>query len=73
MNQEVFLLDFTLTDPALVQVLDELLALHPVDQWAHIATVAKEGSACQVHQTPCKDEKTECQSCEGTGPDVEGP
>ena len=46
-------LDVTLLDALLVQVLDELLALHPVDERADVSTVAEEGAARQVHWTSC--------------------
>lgn len=54
------LLDFTLLDSLLIQVLDELLPLHPVDEWADFAAVAEEGSARQVEGTSCpgKDGET---------------
>lgn len=39
------LLDFTLLNPLLVQILDELLPLHPVDERADVAAVAEERSA----------------------------
>lgn len=56
LKRKVFSLDFALLNPALVQVLNELLTLHPVDERAHIAAVAKKSSTCQVHHTPCRDE-----------------
>lgn len=54
------LLDFTLLDSLLIQVLDELLSLHPIDEWADFTAVAEEGSARQVEGTSClgKDRET---------------
>lgn len=57
------LLDFTLLDSLLVQVLDELLPLHPVDEWADFAAVAKEGSARQVEGTSCSGKERETKNC----------
>lgn len=52
------LLDLALLDPLLVQVLNELLPLHPVDKWTDVSAVSKEGSACQVDGTSCKRKDT---------------
>ena len=51
------LLDVTLLDPLLVQILDELLSLHPVDERAGISAVAEESPARQVQSTSCGDRK----------------
>ena len=48
------LLHFALPHVLLIQVLDELLALHPVDLGARVTAVAKERSAGEVHQTSCR-------------------
>lgn len=54
------LLDVTLLDSLLIEVFNELLPFHPVDERADFATVAKEGSARQVEGTSCtgKDRET---------------
>lgn len=52
------LLDLALLDPLLVQVLNELLPLHPVDKWTDVSAVSKEGSACQVDGTSCRRKDT---------------
>lgn len=46
--QPCSLLDVALLDPLFVQVLHELLPLHPVDDRAGVAAVAEEGPARQV-------------------------
>lgn len=43
-------LNFTFSDPAFVQILNELLSLHPVDERTHIPAVTEERSAGQVHR-----------------------
>lgn len=48
-------LDVALLNPLLVQVLDELLPLHPVDEGTDVAAVSEEGSARQVDRTSCGD------------------
>lgn len=48
------LLDVTFLDPLFVQVLYELLALHPVDKWAGVSAVAKKCSACEVQSASCR-------------------
>lgn len=45
-----YLLNFTFSDPAFVQILNELLSLHPVDERTHIPAVTEERSAGQVHR-----------------------
>lgn len=47
------LLDVALLNPLLIQVLDELLPFHPVDEWTDVTAVPKEGSARQVERTSC--------------------
>lgn len=51
------LLDVGLLDPLLVQVLDELLSLHPVDERADVAAVAEKRPAGQVQSTSCEDRR----------------
>lgn len=51
------LLDVALLDALLVQVLDELLPFHPVDERTGVSAVAEEGSACQVDRTSCGPHK----------------
>jgi len=46
-------LDVALLDALLVQVLDELIAFHPVDEWADVTAVAEERPARQVHGSSC--------------------
>lgn len=48
-----FLLDFTLLDSLFIQILDELLSLHPVDERADIAAVSEERPASQVQSASC--------------------
>lgn len=52
-----FLLDFTLLDSLFIQILDELLSLHPVDERADVAAVAKKRPARQVQSTSCRDHR----------------
>lgn len=47
------LLDVALLNPLLIQVLDELLPFHPVDERTDVTAVSKEGSACQVERASC--------------------
>lgn len=47
------LLDLGLLDPLLVQILDELVALHPVDERTDVSAVPEEGAARQVDGTSC--------------------
>ncbi|TNN29553.1 hypothetical protein EYF80_060298 [Liparis tanakae] len=47
------LLDVALLNALLVQVLDELVALHPVDERTDVAAVAEERPARQVDGTSC--------------------
>lgn len=54
----MFLLDVALLDPLLVQILDELLPLHPVDERTDVPAVAEEGSARQVDGTACEGQET---------------
>lgn len=48
------LLDVTLLNALLVQVLDELLPLHPVDERTDVPAVSKEGPARQIERTSCR-------------------
>lgn len=52
------LLDVTLLNSLLIQVFNELLPLHPVDERADFAAVAEEGSARQVEGTSCPGRDT---------------
>lgn len=53
------LLDVRLLNPLLIQILNELLPLHPVDEWTDVSAVSKERTACQVDGTSCeKGQKT---------------
>lgn len=52
------LLDVALLDPLLIQILDELLPLHPVDEWTDVSAVSKERSARQVDRTSCGRQET---------------
>lgn len=54
-----FLLDVALLNPLLIQVLDKLLPLHPVDEWTDISAVSKERSARQVNWTSCGRQEKE--------------
>lgn len=45
------LLDVALLNPLLIQVLDELLPFHPVDERTDVTAISKEGSARQVERT----------------------
>ena len=54
------LLDVTLLNALLVQVFDELLSFHPVDQWTDVSAVAKERSARQVERSACGRDGTHC-------------
>lgn len=47
------LLDVTLLNAFLVQILDELLPLHPVDKWTDVSAVTEERAARQVDWTSC--------------------
>lgn len=47
------LLDVSLPYALLIQILNKLLRLHPVSEWADITTVPKERSARQVDGTSC--------------------
>lgn len=47
------LLDVCLLNPLLIQILNELLPLHPVDKRTDISAVSKERSARQVDGTTC--------------------
>lgn len=49
-----YLLNFTFPDTAFIQILNELLSLHPVDERTHIPAVAEERSASQVHRAAWK-------------------
>lgn len=53
--QQCFLLDVALLDSLFIQVLYELLSLHPVDEWADVTAVAEKRPASQVQSTSCKD------------------
>lgn len=48
------LLDLSLLNPLLVQILDELVALHPVDERTDVSAVPEEGAARQVDGTSCR-------------------
>lgn len=48
------LLDLSLLNPLLVQILDELVTLHPVDERTDVSTVPEEGAARQVDGTSCR-------------------
>lgn len=52
-----FLLDVTLLDSFFIQILYELISLHPVDERADVAAVAKKRPASQVQSTSCKDRR----------------
>lgn len=54
-----YLLNFTFSDSSFVQILNELLSLHPVDERTHIPAVTEERSAGQVHRAACKN--TQCK------------
>lgn len=56
--QQCFLLDVAFLNSLFIQVLDELLPLHPVDEWAGVAAVAEERPARQVQSASCKDDET---------------
>lgn len=60
------LLDVTLLNPLLIQILDELLPLHPVDEWTDVTAVSEEGSARQVDRTSCGDEERQDGKCRTT-------
>lgn len=51
------LLDLSLLNPLLVQILDELVTLHPVDERTDVSAVAEEGAARQVDGTSCRGAK----------------
>lgn len=51
------LLDVAFLDSFFVQVLYELLPLHPVDEWADVTAVAEKRPASQVQNTSCKDRR----------------
>ncbi|TNN47870.1 hypothetical protein EYF80_041921 [Liparis tanakae] len=66
--EQSFLLDVALLDPLLVQVLDELVSLHPVDERADVAAVAEERPASQVQGASCRtqgDKETRRQGDNG--------
>lgn len=48
------LLDVGLLNPLLIQILDELVALHPVDERTDVSAVPEEGAARQVDGTSCR-------------------
>ena len=52
------LLDIALLNALLIQILNELLALHPVDERTDVAAVSEEGSARQVYRTSCGRQET---------------
>lgn len=47
------LLDLGLLNPLFVQIFDELVALHPVDERTYVSAVPEEGAARQVDGTSC--------------------
>ncbi len=49
------LLNFAFSDSGFVQILNELLSLHPVDERTHVSAVAEKRSAGQVHRAACKN------------------
>lgn len=49
------LLHFALLDSLFIQVFDELLPLHPVDERADVTVVAKKGSTGEVQRSSCED------------------
>ena len=53
-----FLLDVTLLDSLFIQVLYELLPLHPVDERADVAAIAEKRSASEVQSASCKDRRS---------------
>lgn len=52
------LLHFGLLNALLIQILDELLPLHPVDKWTDVSAVSEERSARQVKRTSCWRQET---------------
>lgn len=48
------LLDLSLLNPLLIQILDELVTLHPVDERTDVSAVPEEGAARQVDGTSCR-------------------
>lgn len=52
------LLDVTLLNALLIQILDELLPLHPVYKWTDVSAVSKERSARQVDRISCGRQDT---------------
>lgn len=58
------LLDLSLLNPLLVQILDELVALHPVDERTDVSAVPEEGAARQVDGTSCRGggKETRCEA-----------
>lgn len=50
-------LDVALLDSLFIQVLDELLSLHPVDERADVTTVPEKRPAGQVQSASCKDRR----------------
>lgn len=53
------LLDVALLNPLLIQVLDELLPFHPVDERTDVTAVSEEGSARQVERASCRGDGQE--------------
>lgn len=50
------LLDLRLLNSLLVQILDELVTLHPVDERTDVSAVPEEGAARKVDGTSCRGE-----------------
>lgn len=50
------LLDLGLLNSLLVQILDELVTLHPVDERTDVSAVPEEGAARKVDGTSCRGE-----------------
>lgn len=58
------LLDLSLLNPLLVQILDELVTLHPVDERTDVSAVSEEGAARQVDGTSCGGQRGRmCDVC----------
>lgn len=55
--QQCSLLDVALLDSLFIQVLYELLSLHPVDERADVTAVAEKRPASQVQSTSCEDRR----------------
>lgn len=53
------LLDVALLNPLLIQVLDELLPFHPIDERTDVTAVSEEGSARQVERASCRGDRQE--------------